>query len=471
MEPVTVGLDIGTTSIKAVAVDGTGRVIERIRIPHKVVIPAPNLMEHDAERAWRRGPKRALAALAHLKPAAVAVASMIPSMTAVDRRGRPLTPGLLYGDGRAFSDEAAPAHEPGEIPTSGAEVEGFLKWSASNAPAAHAFWPAQAVANFALGGRPAIDFAVAFTASPLFGADGWDAEICARCGVEPGQLPPVELPGGAAGHVGGSDDGPILTAGTVDVWCEQLVSGATEPGDVHIICGTTLIIWAVASESGETPHPSVWTVPHSVPGLRMVGGASNAGGLFLEWANRLAGKGEEEVDPAHVPVWTPYPRGERTPYHDPRRRAALHDLDLTHGPGAIRRAAWEASGFVVRHHLELGRIQARRIIATGGGTKVAGWMQAIADATGLPVHTAAEPEGAARGAAFLARVAMGAETDVNEAVRWASTGAVVEPRSSWVAPAADRYRRFLELSGVPEGGPAAPEATPEGSPAVTGSAQ
>lgn len=448
MEAVTVGLDIGTTSIKAVAVDGSGAVVSRARIPHQVIVPGPQLLEHDADRAWRRGPRRALTALGALQPAAVAVTSMVPSLTAVDRRGRPLTPGLLYGDGRALQ-EAGP--EP-VIPGTGGEVEGFLRWTSAAAPGAYGFWPAQAVANFALGGRPAVDIAVAFITSPVFGSEGWDPEVCERCGVRPDQLADIDMPGAAVGRVGGDGDGPVLTAGTVDVWCEQLVAGANEPGDVHVVCGTTLIVWSVGLASDPEPHPSVWTVPHARPDLRMVGGASNAGGLFLDWANRmLKRQSGEALDPANLPVWVPYPRGERTPYHDPSRRASLSGLDLTHGPAAVQRAAWEASAFVVRHHVDLARSPARRIVATGGGTKVDGWMQALADGTGLPVHVATYPEGAARGAAFLGRVAAGLELDVNEASRWASTRQVVEPRKEWTGPADARYRRFLELSGPPLG--------------------
>ncbi|HMC40198.1 MAG TPA: FGGY-family carbohydrate kinase, partial [Acidimicrobiales bacterium] len=334
-------------------------------------------------------------------------------------------------------------------PTNGAEVEGFLAWTAAQAPAAFGYWPAQAVANVALGGRPVVDYSVAFTAIPVFGSDGWDEEVCRRCGARPDQLPAVDLPGTVAGHVGG--DGAVLAPGSIDVWCEQLVAGAAEAGDVHVICGTTLIVWAVVpAVGGQDAHSSIWTVPHASPDLRMVGGASNAGGLFLDWVRRSVGRpGTGRVDPANVPVWAPYPRGERTPYHDPSRRAALHDLDLTHGPAAIQQAAWEAAAFVVRHHIELGRVTAKRIVATGGGTKVAGWMQALADGTGLPVHVATEPEGAARGAAFLARLAAGLETDLNEAARWAATASVVEPRPGWATAAATRYYRFLELSGEP----------------------
>lgn len=456
MGAVTVGLDIGTTSIKAVAVDGAGRVLQRARVPHKVVVRGPNMMEHDAGVVWRRGTRRALAALGAVGPAAVAVTSMVPSLTAVDAKGRPLTPGLLYGDSRGAQEPARPSDPAPEGGSAQTEMEGFLRWTAAAAPHAHGYWPAQAVANFGLGGCPAVDQVVGFIAAPVLSGDGWNREILARCGAEADQLPAVEAPGSAVGRLDGADDGPLLTAGSVDVWCEQMVAGAAEEGDVHVICGTTLIIWATRSSGGATAaHPGVWTVPHAKSGLEMIGGASNAGGLFLDWANRLIGRTQPgPVDPANVPVWAPYPRGERTPYHDPARRAGLIGLDLTHGPDAIRRAAWEASAFVVRHHLELGGVPARRIVATGGGTKVGGWMQALADGTGLPVHVAADPEGAARGAAFLARIAAGLERDVTEAARWASTGSVVDPRPEWVEPAGDRYRRFLEMSGPP--GPTVP---------------
>lgn len=453
MDAVTVGLDIGTTSIKVVAVDADGRVLRRARLPHGVLVPAADRLEHDAERVWRRGPRRALAALGPVRPRAVAVASMVPSLTAVDDRGRPLTAGLLYGDARGRDDPAPTTAVPAPG-SAGAEVAGFLRWAAGARPGAGGYWPAQSVANQALGGRPCVDLAVAYTAGPLFAGSGWDEELCRACGASPGQLPPVEMPGAAAGRLGGDPDGPVLTAGTVDVWCEQLVAGADQVGDVHVICGTSLIVWAVVPAGGPDPHPALWTVAHSRPDQRMVGGASNAGGLFLEWAQRLLRPAREaRPDPAAVPVWSPYPRGERSPYHDPLRRAALHDLDLTCGPAALQRAAWEASAFVVRHLLELGRVRGRRIVATGGGTRIAGWMEALADCTGLPVHVASEPEGAAVGAAFLARLAAGLDSDLAEAARWARTAAVVEPRPVWAAAAEGRYQRFLELSDAqPEQG-------------------
>lgn len=450
---VTVGLDIGTTSIKAVAVDDEGRVLARSRVPHQLLVPAPDLMEHDAERAWRRGPRQALAQLGDVGAEGVGVAAMVPSLTAVNSKGRPTTPGLLYGDKRGTTGAGPGSPErprqPGEDPgAAGAgEMVGFLRWQAMQAPQARGYWPATAVALHALGGTPAVDQVVGFTSVPLFGAEGWDKQLCADCGVAPEQLPVLEPPGTPAGRLEGS--GPVLTAGSVDVWCEQLVAGADRLGDVHVICGTTLIVWAVTNDG--SPRPGLWTVPHVKPGQFLVGGASNAGGLFMDWAGRLGGKARtaERVDPHNIPVWTPYPRGERTPYHDPDRLAGLHDLNLTHGPAALKRAGWEAAGFVARHHFELAGVEPTRIVATGGGTRVEGWMQALADCTGAPVHVASDPEGAARGAAFLARMATGNESDPHDAARWARTGRTVDPDPVWQEAAAERYGRFLELSGPP----------------------
>ena len=228
---------------------------------------------------------------------------------------------------------------------------------------------------------------------------------------------------------------------------EQLVAGADRDGDVMVILGTTLIVWVL--HTGWREVPGLWTIPHlgGLENKSFIGGASNAGGLFLNWALRLTEPTSEEPTPDRVPVWEPYVRGERTPYHDPDRRAVLRDLDLTHDAAAVRRAAYEASGFVTRQHIELAGVDAKRIVATGGGVRVREWVQALADCTGLPVDVVAVPEGAALGAAFMARVAAGLEPDMAAGARWARTAGTVDPDPAWAEPVASRYRRFRELAG------------------------
>ncbi len=434
---VTIGIDIGTTAVKAVAADEDGQVRARARIPHRLRVPAPDQLEHDADEAWRRGPLAALDQLIHLKARAVAVSAMVPSLTAVDSAGRPITPGLLYGDSRG----RVPSAVDQPLPAVGEAAE-FLRWTAAHAPDAAGYWPAPAVANHALAGEAVIDFATAVTAFPLFDGPGWNPTACAECGATVELMPRVEAMGAAAGQVHGT--GAVLAIGAIDALCEQIVAGADRDGDVLVLCGTTLIVWTTIPEARQVP--GLWTIPHTAAGKSQIGGASNAGGLFLGWVDRLVGPGDPNaVDPRRVPVWSPYIRGERTPFHDPDRRAVLDALDLTHDAAAVRRAAYEASGFVVRQLIELSGAPVSRIVATGGGTQVQPWMQAIADATGRPVEVARVAEGAALGAAFLARMAAGLESSIADAARWASTQRIVEPRPAWAVAIQDRYRRFLEL--------------------------
>ena len=121
---VTIGVDIGTTSVKAIAADGDGNVVARSRVRHPIGIPAPDRLEHDVDRAWRRNVRRAYREAAEgLDVRAVNVAAMVPSLGAVDARGRALTPGLLYGDergrtpGRAASSSSSSAGSPARRPT------------------------------------------------------------------------------------------------------------------------------------------------------------------------------------------------------------------------------------------------------------------------------------------------------------------------------------------------------------------
>lgn len=440
---LTVGIDIGTTSVKAVAVTATGEVVARSRTRHPLTADAERL-RHDAARAWRRGPKRALEALGDVRPRAVTVTGMVPSMTAVDRRNRPVSAGLLYGDGAVRRpDGDGLAELIGDAPQ-------FLRALTLECPDAAGYWPAQTTAIVALGGPAVLAEGAAQVLWPLVQNGSWDPAVLAELGVTTDRLPGLVADHTPVARIeGGRLDGMLLDGGAVDVMCERLVSGATGDGDVLVICGSTLIVIARLPAGSRLP-PSVLAFPDAT-GVLTATAASNAGALFLDWVDRTIARSRATVDADRVPVWSPYIRGERTPWHDPLRRAALWDVHLGHDPAALRRAAYEASGFVVRHVLELMEVAAERIVAVGGGTRSAGWMQALADTVEVPVDAAAEPEGAAIGAAYLARMTAGLETDLVAAQRWARPTRRFEPDPGWVGPAARRYRRFRELSEADPG--------------------
>ena len=457
--PITVGVDIGTTSVKALAVDEDGEVVARSRVAHKILASEPDQLRHDARRAWRAGPQKAYAALsaelaASGNPdiAGVAVASMVPSLTAVNRRGVPTLPGLLYGD---FEGRPAPSSHDGDAADEGPgmpDAEGFLRWAHAQAPDATGYWPCQAVATYALAGVPAIDTGVTASMGTLHVGGQWNTELLDAMGVTLSQLPRVVPMCVAGGTLPGSDT--VFTGGSIDAMCDQVVAGAGEPGDVHVIFGATLIVWVVADEWLQVP--GLISYPHTTPDRFLIGGPSNAGALFVDWARTLLrgaplpGPARERLQPRigvpdRVPVWLPYLRGERTPFNDHTLRSNLYGLDIASGAEALERAAFEASGFVIRRIIDASGVTPKRIIASGGGSRVTAWMAAVADATDLPVDTLTVPDGAARGAAFLARMAAGLESSLNESSRWASIGRRVDPDPAWVGATASRYRRFCEL--------------------------
>ncbi len=263
--------------------------------------------------------------------------------------------------------------------------------------------------------------------------------------------------GGALGSVPGTPT--VFAGGTIDAFCEQIVAGASHPGDVLVIFGATLIVWVVTEEWRDVP--GLTTLPNMIAGQVMIGGPSNAGALFIDWVRSMvggpakrnrnhvevgAGESTRVGDPGRVPVWLPYLRGERTPFHDCGLKASVHDLDISQGPGVAgpRRPMRPAGSS------SAGSSNGPASAPAGSWPPVAvpgrvAWMQAVADATGLPVDTAAVPEGAALGAAFLARMAAGLESSFDVAGGWARTGRRIDPDPVWASAAADRFARFDSL--------------------------
>ncbi len=383
-------MDVGTTSVKAVVADEDGNILARSRLPSHLVVAPEGRFAHDAVATWWEAPRAALQkALASADaPAiqAVSVSAMMPSVAAVDAAGRPLGEGLLYGDARGMQHGSAD-------PTASDEMAQLSGWAARHAPGAAGYWPAQAVANASLGGDGVADLASAFAAGPLFNGSTWDAAACEAAGLSPSQLPKVAVFGEAVGRVGpialgrpSLDGEVVLAAGSVDGFCEQLVAGTVNDGDVLIGLGSTLVVWlTVPGWPDELAH--LWRVPHLVAGKAMVGGASNAGGIWADWVDRVVRPGAvahrpeavaisdrywPNVRPGEVPVWWPWAKGERVPWHDRSLRVGLDGADLSQGPEAMRRAAFEATGFVVRHILELASASGTRparFVASGGGTR------------------------------------------------------------------------------------------------------
>ena len=190
MAKVTIGIDIGTNSIKAIALDSSGKVVTKAKQSSTLICNQPQTLEHNAMKSWWEGTRNIWSEIKQnlfdLKfrekdIKGVCVAAMVPSLTAVDTKNKPLAPGILYGDQRGGTNSGHPIENQ--------EFLNFLKWTIRHYPEARGYWPAQTVANAALGNVPALDTFTALTTMPLFSGNSWDENLCQEMSISLDQLP------------------------------------------------------------------------------------------------------------------------------------------------------------------------------------------------------------------------------------------------------------------------------------------
>ncbi len=449
MSAVTVGIDIGTTSVKAVAADADGTVLARARVPHEVRTPDAGAFEHDVDQAWRAGVLGALGQVTGgLDVAAVNVSAMVPSLGAVAADGTAAGPGLLYGDHRGERAD----HDTSRPGDSG-ELLAFLAWHAAHVDRTPpGFWPAQAVANHALTGRGAIDTTTAMTAHPLFDFVGWDEALAAEAGVTPGQLPAivtgVEPVGPGAGRPARrrrprrrrhdrrprrADRGRRRRGGRR---ARPLRHHAHHVGRARRLGGGRRPVDHPAHGGGHDADRRAEQRRRPVPRIGpAVAGRRRGGGRRRRRPGRPAGVAAVRAGRADAAA-PPRPAG-----------VGATGSPLHHAPAHLLRAAYEAAGFVVRHHLDLARGgRARRPGASSppaAAPRSPAWMQALADCTRPPGRRRRRPRGR-RPRLRVHRPLRRRPRGDDDRRRAAGPGPAhtVEPEPAWVDAAEDRYRRF-----------------------------
>ncbi len=441
MDEVLLGLDIGTSSSKAVLAGADGMVFAAAQREHALSLPYPGWAEHDAERVWWSD---LLALLADLgreplrRVSGICVSGIGPCLLALDGLGAPLRPAVLYGiDTRASAEVreltarygADAVLASGGSPLTSQAVGPKLLWLRRHEPEVwertERFAMASSFAVLRLTGEYVLDHHSASQCNPLYDLNGsrwredWAEELA------PGlELPRLLWPGELAGVVSqqaasetGLPAGAPVATGTIDAWAESLSAGATAPGDTMLAYGTTMFFVNVAPAA--RPHPSLWLTAGVTPGSRTIAAGMATSGALTGWVRELAGGppfahlvSEAAATPpgADGLVVLPYFAGERTPLFDPQARGAVLGLTLSHGRGHLYRAMLEATAFGVRHNLEaieLAGGDSRRLVAVGGGTTGGLWTQIVSDVSGRPQDVPELTIGASYGDAKLAGAAAG----------------------------------------------------------------
>jgi sugar (pentulose or hexulose) kinase len=498
-EGLLVAIDVGTSGARAAALDLDGRRVLEARRGYPTAAPRPGWAEQDA-RSWRSAAVGALADLVRRLEAdglgraadvrAIGLTGQCPSVVMVDRRGRPVSSGLIYRDNRAtveaavmrerFGDEAI-HRRTGHLPSS-FHIAPKLIWLREHEPAAFAraalaLQPRDLV-GLALTGEAATDGTHAgATLVYDLRAGGWDGRMLGDLGLDPSLFPPIlassAVVGGlrraVAARVGLPVDLPVVIGGADSQAC-ALGAGVVAPGPVSEMAGSSTCLNAAVHAPLEVL--AVTHYPHVIPGPFTTETGINTTGAAIAWLAELAYAGRTgrptgadyarlDAEAGAVPpgadgvVALPVlGDGERT---DPDLRGAFAGLSLRHGRASLARALLEGVAFAIADQLDLlrrGGAPVSELRVSGGDTRLATWTRIKADVLGIPVRTV-PGDAAVAGVAMLAGLGAGIYRDPAEAIaRCSRSDPPVEPDPTVRAAyddAAAAYRA-LAVSAAVRGG-------------------
>jgi len=462
-----VGLDVGTTGVKALALSPEGDVLARAEESYELSTPHPGWAEQDPEDWWRAA-ERALAVLGG-ETTSIGLSGQMHGLVVLDDRDHVLRPAILWNDQRTEAECVEIEQRVGLTRliqlTGNRALTGFtapkLLWLRRHEPTtyaqvAHVLLPKDYV-RLRLTGEHAIDAADA-SGTLLFDVARrrWSREMLEALEVDAAWLPrALESP-----EVSGETAAGIpVAAGAGDQAAAALGVGVDRPGPVSVVLGTSGVVFAALPAFAADPQARVHAFCHAVPGGWHAMGVMLSAAGSLRWLRDVLGSrgGYDELTAAaeEWPAGTegltflPYLSGERTPHADPHARAAFAGLTLRHDRGALVRAVLEGVAYGLRDSLELLRelgVDPRDGRVSGGGARSEVWLRILASVLGLPIRRTTADEGSAYGAALLGGVAAGVFRDVHEAVATCVRLLdPVDPDPQWVDAYEHGYRRFQLL--------------------------
>jgi xylulokinase len=474
MDKLILGIDVGTTNVKALLATPDGKPVASATAGYPLLTPRPGWVEQNAEDWWAGTTRvaREVVAAAGVAPEAVAaigVSGQGCAATLIDARGNPIRPAIIWMDARSEAQCAALRARCGDLMFE-RNGKGFapynfdpkLVWLAENEPDAVArAWRCLTTTgyiNYRLTGEAVLnvsDASIPFAFDQQAG--DWSEALIEAFGVPrhlyPRVAPCQEIIGGltpdAAATMGLRPGTPVI-AGGEDTSCAGLAVGAAEPGQAMLSLGTGGSIYI--AQSTPLAHRQLLTFAHVLPGQWFVGGTIVAFGAALAWARDLLGHTDYEAMTALAAeaeagagglVFLPYLSGELQPINDGNARGVFFGLSLNTRQPHLIRAVMEGVAFAMRHNIEVARevgAEVRELRAVGGPTRSPLWCQIIADVTGQPLTVLRDNAGAPLGDVFLAASAVALIDDAGAA---AARAAQVEHVYTPDMANAERYGRLF----------------------------
>lgn len=469
------GLDLGTSQVKALVMGADGEILGRGRAGYQVVSPGEGLAETDPAQWWRATTVAVREALAGagVEIAAVGVDGQMHGVVLAGADGNVVRPGILWLDRRAEAEAARYAELPRELVTplgnqASAGMAGpILCWLAAREPDAmrRARWALQPKdwLRLRLTGEAATDPTDA-SGTLLFDLrrGAWAGDLLDALGLPADKLPPVLGPAEVAGRL---LDGPAsalglvpgipVAVGAADTAAALYAAGlgAGDWGEWALLTVGTGAQWMVAEEG---VRPVLWTNLFAAVGggFYRLAPVQNAG-VALDWVRNLLGVSWQQLYDtagrpwrAGTPVFLPYLARERW---DATKAGAWDGLTLAHIRDDLLRGALEGVAFLLRRRLDDLRAaghQPEAVLLGGGGASHPAWRQLLADVLGLPLYPADTNWLSAAGAARFAAAAtgMGVPGESRGRSGYRKTAAVAPGERNAASAGYDRFTRKLAAS-------------------------
>lgn len=441
--PVSIGIDLGTSELKAILLDEGGRVIGHSGVLLAISRPKPTWAEQDPEDWWRAC-VQALRILKASHPEAfgrvccIGLCGQMHGAVLVDANGKSIRPAILWNDSRSSSEcdvlhSAVPraAEIVGSIPMAGLTAPKLL-WIKRHEP--HFFEAIDCVLSpkdylrLKITGDRLTDMSDAAGTLWLDMQNRrWYEPMITASGLRLSQMPRLVEGNDVAGKVSvsaakelGISSGLVVAGGGGDNPVSAIGIGAIDPGDSFITLGTSAAIVSVTDSAVSGAATVVHGYCHALPERWYAMGAILSGASCLRWATQLLSHPNEqallnqiagsvpfsEPIPQNAPIFLPYLSGERTPYNDPDMRGAFLNLGHDTSPGLLGFAVIEGVGFALRDAMQaiaLAGARIERLSLVGGGARSEYWAQLLANILGRDISTLSGSELAACvGAAKLA---------------------------------------------------------------------
>jgi len=440
-EKLVVGIDVGTSGLKAIALSESGKIVARAERSYPLSTPQPGWSEQDPDH-WVSAARDALGELP--EPEGLGFSGQMHGLVSLDADDTVIRPAILWNDGRTTA-------ECREIEAT-IGLEGYtapkLLWLRHHEPESYAridsiLLPKDYVRLKLLGER-AIDVADASGTLLLDVANRrWSDEVTDALKIPKEWLPPVhESP-----DIAGAGDQAAAAVGV----------GVIEVGPLSVVLGTSGVVFSTLPAYAADPAARTHTFCHALPGVWHAMGVMLSAAGSLSWLQGIVGDSFDrlvaEAEPwgpgAEGLTFLPYLVGERTPHANPDARAAFAGLSVRHDRGALVRAVLEGVAYGLRDILELLRdlgVEPTVGRVSGGGARSDLWLNIVASVLGVPLERMENDDGSAFGAALLAGVRTGLFGSVQEAVSTCvRVRETIEPTPTWSDVYDSGYERFRTL--------------------------